>query len=219
MKNHCSDSTSKAATALLDKPRPLKRWGHLLLIEWLLNIAYVFPQGTCGFSWKMPRIIFLHANQLVSISYFAMSKHLGCLISFHLTLKHKCAFYNKFSFILQRENTTWIWKTKHKHECREENAVPWLTEIGFGLCEAKITLNSKINEVKMRSILFINIAENPLVFLEHKRNMQDNSPFAFPMQSEHCWGIRAGNDIDSKITRNSIHHSDGCFTLCVNFQW
>ena len=45
--------------------------------------------------------------------------------------------------------------------------------------------------------------------------MQDNSPFTFPVQSRHHWGIRTGNDIDSKITRNPIHHSDGYFTLSV----
>lgn len=51
--------------------------------------------------------------------------------------------------------------------CKEEYATSCLVEIGFGLCVAEITPNSQINE-KVISILFINIVENLLIFLEQK---------------------------------------------------
>lgn len=52
--------------------------------------------------------------------------------------------------------------------CKEEYATSCLVEIGFGLCVAEITPNSQINDVKVISILFINIVENLLIFLEQK---------------------------------------------------
>ena len=155
---------------LSDKPREWERWGHPCPIVWL-NTVYVFEQGTCRYSWKNAKTylpICLTIGQLFLI--LLCQNILEFLISFSLILQ---IYISKYLFLCLAEKRCHINlkkelqnKTQTEMQGKKYNILTYWNRLG--LCGAKITLNSKINEVKMRPILFINIAKNLLILLEQK---------------------------------------------------
>ena len=136
-----------------------------------LNTVYVFKQGTCRYSWKNAKTylpICLTTGQLFLI--LLCQNILGFLISFSLILQ---IYISKYLFLCLAEKRCHINlkkelqnKTLTEMQGRKYNIQTYWNRLA--LCGAKITLNSKINEVKMRPIQFINITENLLILLEQK---------------------------------------------------
>ena len=138
-----------------------------------LNIVYVFEQEKCRCSWKNAKTylpICLTIGQLILI--LLCQNILGFLISFSLILQ---ICISKYLFLCLTEKRYHInlkkeLQNKTQREVQGRNAISWMLSYWnrLWIIWGKITLNSKINEVKMRPILFINITENLLIFLEQK---------------------------------------------------
>ena len=156
---------------LSDKPREWERGGHPCPIVWLLIQYMCSNREHADIHEKNAKTylpICLTTGQLFLI--LLCQNILGFLISFSLILQ---IYISKYLFLCLAEKRCHINlkkelqnKTLTEMQGRKYNIQTYWNRLA--LCGAKITLNSKINEVKMRPIQFINITENLLILLEQK---------------------------------------------------